>query len=135
MRQLDYNWEFNVLNIENYRLQNKLTRYFDFIIENHDRLGGDIFEFGVYKGRSLLLVAMLLKELGSDKLSWVMLLQPPAYMRNGAIYLSKRDVVIHDNSLWGKSIYPLVMDEESSVNIDSMLDFEMAELLMKKRQA
>ena len=56
-------------------------------------------------------------------------------MRNGAIYLTKRDVVINDNSLWGKSIYPLVMDEESSVNIDSMLDFEMAELLMKKRQA
>ncbi|MFZ4829084.1 MAG: cytidylyltransferase domain-containing protein [Phototrophicaceae bacterium] len=60
---------------------------------------------------------------------------PPAYMRNGAIYLTKRDVVIHDNSLWGKSIYPLVMDEESSVNIDSMLDFELAELVMKKRQA
>lgn len=58
---------------------------------------------------------------------------PPAYMRNGAIYLTKRDTVLHDNSLWGKSICPLIMDEESSINIDSMLDFAIAEVIMRNR--
>ena len=70
MRTLTYNWEFNVLNIENYRQKSKLTPYFNFIIENHATLPGDIVELGVYKGRSLLATAMLLKELGSNKRVW-----------------------------------------------------------------
>ena len=37
---------------------------------------------------------------------------PPAYMRNGAIYLVKRDVIIEQNSLWGNKIRPYIMPEE-----------------------
>lgn len=57
--------------------------------------------------------------------------QPPAYMRNGAIYLIKRDIVMKHNSLWGENIIPYVMSSDSSVNIDSLLDFNMAATMVQ----
>jgi len=68
MRRLEHDWEFNVLGVENYRrADTKLRGYFDFIIEHHHRLPGDVCEAGVFRGRSLLATAMLLTELGSAK--------------------------------------------------------------------
>jgi CMP-N,N'-diacetyllegionaminic acid synthase len=55
---------------------------------------------------------------------------PAAYMRNGAIYLTRRDVLIERNSIWGDSIKPYVMPPERSVGVDSELDLKMVELLM-----
>ena len=56
--------------------------------------------------------------------------RPPAFMRNGAIYLTRRDVLIQRNSIWGDVIRPYVMPEERSVSIDSELDLKLAELLL-----
>ena len=56
--------------------------------------------------------------------------QPPAYMRNGAIYLSKRVNIMDHDSLWGKTIRPYVMPEERSLNIDSEFDLKMAEFIL-----
>jgi CMP-N,N'-diacetyllegionaminic acid synthase len=56
---------------------------------------------------------------------------PAAYMRNGAIYLINRDIVMKNNSLWGENIIPYVMSSDSSVNIDSLLDFNMAATMMQ----
>jgi CMP-N-acetylneuraminic acid synthetase len=56
--------------------------------------------------------------------------QPPAYMRNGAIYLSRRANIMDHDSLWGKTIRPYVMPEERSLNIDSEFDLKMAELIL-----
>jgi len=58
--------------------------------------------------------------------------QPPAYMRNGAIYLTRRDVLMKSDSIWGKVIRPYVMPEERSVNIDSEMDFLVAEQMLLK---
>lgn len=55
---------------------------------------------------------------------------PPAFMRNGAIYLTRRDVLMEQNSIWGKNIRPYIMPEERSVNIDSELDLKLAEMLL-----
>jgi len=60
-------WEFNVLGIYNYRKPGPLRHYFDYIIEHHDHIDGDICEAGVFKGRSLIATGLLLKELGSSK--------------------------------------------------------------------
>ena len=61
-------WEFNKMEISNYNdPHTKLFKYFEFIKNNYNRLEGDIFEFGVYKGRSLFATALLLKLLKSDK--------------------------------------------------------------------
>jgi CMP-N,N'-diacetyllegionaminic acid synthase len=59
--------------------------------------------------------------------------QPPAYMRNGAIYLTRRDVLMERNSIWGDVIRPYIMPPERSVGIDSELDLKLVELLMTER--
>lgn len=60
--------------------------------------------------------------------------QPPAYMRNGAIYLTRRDVLMERGSIWGEVIRPYIMPEERSVSIDSELDLKLAELLLQERR-
>jgi CMP-N-acetylneuraminic acid synthetase len=55
---------------------------------------------------------------------------PPAYMRNGAIYLTRRDVLMEQGSIWGRTIRPYVMPLERSVSIDTELDLKLADLLM-----
>ena len=64
---LKEDWEFNVSGIYNYKKPGPLKHYFNFIKNNHNNIDGDIVEAGVYKGRSLLGVGLLLKELGSEK--------------------------------------------------------------------
>jgi len=59
--------------------------------------------------------------------------QPPAYLRNGAIYLTRRDVLMEKDSIWGEVIRPYVMPPERSVNIDSELDLKLAELIMQEQ--
>jgi CMP-N-acetylneuraminic acid synthetase len=58
---------------------------------------------------------------------------PAAYMRNGAIYLTRRDVLVDSNSIWGNVIRPYVMPAERSVSVDSELDMKLIELLMQDR--
>jgi CMP-N,N'-diacetyllegionaminic acid synthase len=57
--------------------------------------------------------------------------QPPAYVRNGAIYLTKRDVLMERNSIWGDIIRPYVMPPERSVNIDSEMDLILVNLMLQ----
>lgn len=56
--------------------------------------------------------------------------EPPAYMRNGALYLSRRDVVVERESIWGASVRPFVMPEERSLSIDTELHMRLADLLL-----
>lgn len=60
---------------------------------------------------------------------------PAAYCRNGAIYLTKRSVLMEENSLYGKRIRAHIMPEERSIDIDTPLDFALAELLLAQRGA
>lgn len=61
--------------------------------------------------------------------------QPAAYMRNGSIYLSRRDVLMEQGSIWGQTIRPYVMPLERSVSIDTELDLKLAELMMSEQIA
>jgi CMP-N,N'-diacetyllegionaminic acid synthase len=54
---------------------------------------------------------------------------PPAYLRNGAIYLSHRHTVLA-GSVWGNPEIPYEMPPERSVNIDEPLDFLLAEAVV-----
>lgn len=60
--------------------------------------------------------------------------KPDAFMRNGAIYLSKRDVIMEHSSIWGQEICPYVMPEERSLNIDSEFDLKMVELVLAEQK-
>jgi CMP-N-acetylneuraminic acid synthetase len=59
--------------------------------------------------------------------------QPPAYMRNGAIYLTRRDVLMDNGSIWGQVIRPYMMPPERSASIDSELEVKLVELIMRQR--
>ncbi len=56
--------------------------------------------------------------------------KPTAYMRNGAVYVLKRENIL-DNKFYGKMIIPYLMPEERSICIDSILDWYSAEAMFK----
>ncbi len=60
---------------------------------------------------------------------------PPAYMRNGAIYLTRREVLMEQGSIWGRVIRPYVMPEERSLSIDNEWHMKMAEVILSERKA
>ena len=64
---LQEDWEFNILGLYNYRQPGRLKYYFDYVMENHAHIEGDILEAGVFQGVSLISMGLLLQELGSDK--------------------------------------------------------------------
>ena len=59
---------------------------------------------------------------------------PHAYLRNGSIYCTRVNTVIKKSSLWGEKIMPLIMSEESSVNVDSYIDLKVLESLIKEKK-
>lgn len=62
------------------------------------------------------------QELGSD-----------VYKTNGAIYLARRGVLLEEGSFYGKRPLAYVMPPERSIDIDTPLDFEIAEFLLSRR--
>ena len=54
------------------------------------------------------------------------------YRTNGAIYLSRRDVLMEQASFYGACPRPYVMPAERSIDIDTRLDFEIAEFLYRR---
>ena len=57
---------------------------------------------------------------------------PPVYIVNGAIYATKRNVLVNQNTFKGERCAPYIMPEHRSVNIDSASDFAVAEYFLKK---
>jgi CMP-N,N'-diacetyllegionaminic acid synthase len=55
------------------------------------------------------------------------------YKTNGAIYLTSRDILMEDGSFYGTCARPFVMPTERSVDIDTRLDFELAEFLLRRQ--
>ncbi len=56
---------------------------------------------------------------------------PKSYRINGAIYVTKREVLEKENSVFGKKIVPLVMDEFHSIDVDTEMEFLTAEAALK----
>jgi CMP-N-acetylneuraminic acid synthetase len=57
---------------------------------------------------------------------------PKAFYRDGSVYITKSDVILKQNSLYGKSIGYIESDAERHVNIDTMTDWEKAVVLAQK---
>lgn len=55
---------------------------------------------------------------------------PKVYIRNGSIYLIKREKFLQLKSLVGKSVYPYIMDEKRSINIDNYNDLAICKKYM-----
>jgi CMP-N-acetylneuraminic acid synthetase len=58
---------------------------------------------------------------------------PPAFHRDGSVYVVRRDVLILRNSLYGERLGGYQLDPRESVNIDGPEDWRRAERLMARR--
>jgi len=54
------------------------------------------------------------------------------YRINGAIYIQKTHMLMEKENLYNKKSYAYIMSREHSVDVDDLLDFKMAEFLMKE---
>ena len=85
---------------------------------------------------------ILMKQIEDDRLKPIwkdepegvprQLYNPTAYMRNGAVYVFRKELII-DDVLYGKDVMPYVMPIERSVCIDDMMDWYVAEAWMKNK--
>lgn len=60
---------------------------------------------------------------------------PKSYDMNASIYVWKREVILHEKSLFLEKTGLYIMPEERSIDIDTELDFEFVEFLMRKSHA
>ena len=69
--KLDERWKFNVAEVYDWRgSAGGLDPYFEFVRDSGSHIAGDFIEVGVYRGRSLIGLALALRELGFDKRVW-----------------------------------------------------------------
>ncbi len=55
---------------------------------------------------------------------------PPTYALNGAVYVTRRDVLIN-SGIYGEDNRAIVMPEERSIDIDDMFQFRLVEMIMR----
>lgn len=60
---------------------------------------------------------------------------PPAFHREGSVYVTRRDVLMLRNSLYGERVLGYELDPTLSVNIDTLADWAKAEQLLSQRNA
>jgi len=58
---------------------------------------------------------------------------PPAFHREGSVYVTRRDVVMEQHNLYGSSVVGHLLNSERCVNIDSPEDWERAERLLQAK--
>jgi N-acylneuraminate cytidylyltransferase/CMP-N,N'-diacetyllegionaminic acid synthase len=57
---------------------------------------------------------------------------PKIYRLNGAVYVTKRDVLMKENTILGKDTRAIIMPQNKSVDVDTNLDFKLAEILIEE---
>lgn len=58
-------------------------------------------------------------------------LLPPAFHREGSVYVTRRDVIMEKNSLYGSRVFGYEIARSNVVNIDSQADWDRAEAMLK----
>lgn len=58
---------------------------------------------------------------------------PPAYRHNGAVNVIAPATILEKQSMNGERVKPYVMGEAGAINIDTLRDFSLAELVMKEK--
>lgn len=60
---------------------------------------------------------------------------PPVYRLNGVAYATRWQAMIETRSLWGRKTLAYALPDDVALNIDTMLEFEIAEFLFSRRCA
>jgi CMP-N-acetylneuraminic acid synthetase len=55
---------------------------------------------------------------------------PPAFCREGSVYVSRRDAVLEEGSLYGRVLLGVTVERARSVNLDTPADWSRAEALL-----
>jgi CMP-N-acetylneuraminic acid synthetase len=55
---------------------------------------------------------------------------PPAFCREGSVYVTRRDVVLQQGSLYGRRLLGVQVDRARSVNLDTAEDWSRAEAIL-----
>jgi len=58
---------------------------------------------------------------------------PPCHIRNGSMYMFRRELPMERNTLYGDRCRGYIMPEERSLEIDTLLDFQIAEFMISAR--
>jgi CMP-N,N'-diacetyllegionaminic acid synthase len=56
---------------------------------------------------------------------------PAVFVRNGAVYATRRNVLVQQRTFYGQDMRAYLMPIERSINIDTEFDFAMAEFLLQ----
>lgn len=59
---------------------------------------------------------------------------PPSFHREGSVYVTRRDVLMEDNSMYGRYLVGYEMDPAQSINIDTPADWERAVRLLAQKE-
>lgn len=59
---------------------------------------------------------------------------PKLYMPNGSIFISTKQILLTSKSFYKGNIIPYSMKTEESIDIDTMLDFKLAEIMLKNAE-
>ncbi len=54
------------------------------------------------------------------------------YLPNGAIYVFRYAALKENYSYYNSKTYPYIMDQKNSVDIDTLIDFELAKVLLQR---
>ena len=57
---------------------------------------------------------------------------PQVYALNGAVYATRRDILLDQNSLYGQDTRAYIMPKERSIDIDDIYDFILVETIIRK---
>lgn len=59
---------------------------------------------------------------------------PKSYYRDGAVYITKKEIILEQKSLYGNTIIHHEMKSSSRINIDTLADWQMAEAFLKENR-
>jgi CMP-N,N'-diacetyllegionaminic acid synthase len=60
---------------------------------------------------------------------------PKLYMPNGSIFISKKESLLNSKSFYNGNTIPYLMKTEASVDIDTIMDFKLAGLILEDKNA
>jgi len=59
---------------------------------------------------------------------------PEVYRLNGAVYVTHRDVIMKQNTVMGNDTRAYIMPVERSIDIDTEVDFQLADVLIREKE-
>lgn len=56
---------------------------------------------------------------------------PEAYKRDGAVYVTRRDILLNESKIFGEKTIAHIVDSERSIDIDTLKDWYLAEYMIR----